>query len=580
MAVEHYRRALSKALGTSRSSLTTPSSGPLSCLQHVLSILGSGTLKLNQRASRLPLVRTAVEHHSELQSANALSCTGTSDLKYPEYLVFKKGPGKGMPLMPDRACLRKKSPKEMNIPDVNQPIFATFIADKVQQLLCGTADGIISFEVDLHRVSGRFVSRKRHTTLDGHRDIVTCITQAENRLFSAGFDRRLVVYDISGSAEPKAAVSNVVREAHNGIISYLATGQNNSRQTVVISGSYDRLVKVWNEEGQLLNIIRGFSHPIVGIAYVPLTNTFWVSSLDTPIKVIDMETAIEVTDICGSFSDKNCCLQYGCRLKFCPDISVLVVCSPRGYLMTWRNNTRSSVAVMQAEAGILCLTQDKLAPQNFFSNGTDNRLFKWERKGTTHFTYVHEEVLIKDSMEDCLQRTVDLKVRNFPVKAKHLDALRTLFPPTLFVKPLYPLTAVSSLSSADKNQCEQLIAACEDGVIYVFGYDYKETKSFLMSTSNEVSAKNEDKKDAQEDAEMQLLDINHLWNAPNLRKVINKLKQLEGCTLGEECTEIDSGEDNEQTTTATEFMSPHPINQPEDKAEFLFFIFICSVVYM
>ncbi|VDP87006.1 unnamed protein product [Echinostoma caproni] len=163
--------------------------------------------------------------------------------------------------------------------------------DKNKQLLCGTDNKLIVYDVYTHMTAGTFINRDACMPMKGHRDIVRCIAQGEHRAFSAGFDRRLVVYDINGAIDHKMVVLSVVREAHCGIISCLTTARNTDGQFLLISGSFDRLIKIWNEDGQLLNVIRGFNHTVLSVTH-------------------------------------------------------------RGYLLAWRNNPNSSLATFRIGSGI------------------------------------------------------------------------------------------------------------------------------------------------------------------------------------------------------------------------------------
>ncbi|THD28900.1 TAF5 RNA polymerase II p300/CBP-associated factor-associated factor 65 kDa subunit 5L [Fasciola hepatica] len=313
-----------------------------------------------------------------------------------------------------------------------QPIYAILMVDKTKQLLCGTDSKLIVYNVFENMTARTFIDRNARISMKGHRDIVRCLALGDHRAFSAGFDRRIVVYDINGAIDNKLVVLTVVRDAHGGIISCLSTARNADGQLLLISGSFDRLVKVWNEDGQLLNVIRGFNDTILSIAFIPTTETFWVASAENPIKIYDIQTANDVTDYCETFADWNSQLHHVVRLHYCPEVSMVIGITHRGYLVTWRSNPNSSLATLRTGSGIQAVAISPAQPQHFMTMGSDNRLLKWERRKSTRFSYVSEEIPINESLQECLRRTVQQKLRSFAnIKA---DTWETLFPPSLLIR--------------------------------------------------------------------------------------------------------------------------------------------------
>ncbi|TPP59642.1 hypothetical protein FGIG_01747 [Fasciola gigantica] len=446
------------------------------------------------------------------------------------------------------------------------------MVDKTKQLLCGTDSKLIVYNVFENMTARTFIDRNARISMKGHRDIVRCLALGDHRAFSAGFDRRIVVYDINGAIDNKLVVLTVVRDAHGGIISCLSTARNADGQLLLISGSFDRLVKVWNEDGQLLNVIRGFNDTILSIAFIPTTETFWVASAENPTKIYDIQTANDVTDYCETFADWKSQLHHVVRLHYCPEVSMVIGITHRGYLVTWRSNPNSSLATLRTGSGIQAVALSPAQPQHFMTMGSDNRLLKWERRKSTRFSYVSEEIPINESLQECLRRTVQQKLRSFAnIKA---DTWETLFPPSLLIRTGKrsdrsvgtPATNTRSKSPSscspspsrsrsssrykrpepkpqliinpnrDQNflraiyidSLEYLVAACEDGVVYILGYDFKATKQFIRTTSSITASdtntpfKNEFTEDKLH--EVCLTDINYLLNSPKLKSIMDSLR--------------------------------------------------------
>ncbi|OON23596.1 WD domain, G-beta repeat protein [Opisthorchis viverrini] len=79
-------------------------------------------------------------------------------------------------------------------------------------------------------------NRKSGKRVKAHTDIVR-------------FDRRLIVFDTSGAMEELLPIIKLVHNAHNGIISCLTTARVSNAVFLLLSGGFDRIVKIWDEEG-------------------------------------------------------------------------------------------------------------------------------------------------------------------------------------------------------------------------------------------------------------------------------------------------------------------------------------------
>ncbi|VDP82395.1 unnamed protein product [Echinostoma caproni] len=91
-----------------------------------------------------------------------------------------------------------------------------------------------------------------------------------------------------------------------------------------------------------------------------------------------------------------------------------------------------------------------------------------------------------------------------------------------------PNRAQNFLKAIYIENLEYLVAACEDGVVYVLGYDFKATKQFMQSTSNPTtpitSQLTRDSLDEHKLDEYCLTDINYLLNSPKLKAIMDRLR--------------------------------------------------------
>ncbi|CAH8670307.1 unnamed protein product [Dicrocoelium dendriticum] len=415
---------------------------------------------------------------------------------------------------------------------VYQPIYITIAVDRIRSLICGVNDGLITYDLDPRRLYGTFIIQKSQKKLRGHKDIVQCLTQSDHRLYSAGFDGRLVVFDSSGNVESTLNRLRTIRGAHSGIISCLTTARNAENQFVLLSGGFDRFVKLWNEEGQLMSIVHRCSEPITSMTFVPMTNTFWVAFIHSAVRIFDIQTAADVTDVCSFLEQSQIRKHHTTLLKCFHDLNLVVGSTDRSRLIFWRGNTSTSLSRMSSGAGIQTIVAGLHDPTAFFSTGTNDNLLKWERKDRTHFSYVSEEIHIHESMKQSLLDTVNQRLREVHVPRDDIHAFKAMFPPTIFLtsstttdRPCYSASctsiatersdSITSLTSRrskqktrdklsrqivfkiDENRAQTflkaiyvkeldaVVAACVDGVVYVLGYDTEGTKRFLLSIGDQ-----------------------------------------------------------------------------------------------
>ncbi|CAH8828644.1 unnamed protein product [Trichobilharzia szidati] len=476
-----------------------------------------------------------------------------------------------------------------------QAVYNCLVIDNLKEFVCANGDGLLIIPADRHRSTGKFLNNCKKKQLQGHADVVRCLVSFENRMFSGGFDGQIIVYDTSGKLDLTTRILVKIPRAHNGIISCLVKAHSvQNQQNLVISGSFDRYVKVWNDEGQLMYTVENFNNPIISIAHIPTTDTFWVTSGGCQARIFDVQTAEDVTDFVNTFINWGK-KPYQLRLiTFCPDLNMIVGSTSRQYLLIWKYNSESSALTLQTESGIQCLCASYKPPFSLFSSGSDNHLLRWERKGQTHFSYMKQEEMIHESIEEKLFEWLQEKMRTQTVQTREIEALKSSLPRTLLLSTSPSITSLNKSSvhaskrsvtscshyrhespiraksrmntpvdthiqnvpnsnskevtinkARGKNflrmlyvdELDFLIAACEDGVVYVLGYDLNATKKFLTNAS---FTDEKDHLDHHAENILQIRDSTEtgdsnekILNSPKLLKIFNK---LEGNSEQEEST--------------------------------------------
>ncbi|RTG91229.1 uncharacterized protein DC041_0009344 [Schistosoma bovis] len=179
---------------------------------------------------------------------------------------------------------------------IYRPVYTCLVVDNLKEFICGTGNGLLIF------------------TIDKRMSLFHCC----NVVHSSLFDGQIIVYDTCGKLDPTTRILLKIPRAHDGIISCLVKAHNvYDHQKLVISGSFDRHVKIWNDEGQLMhllnNTILSFIYDLlrnglfdvsfqltIGIAHIPTTDTFWVTSGSCHARIFDVQTGEDVSVICNN----------------------------------------------------------------------------------------------------------------------------------------------------------------------------------------------------------------------------------------------------------------------------------------
>lgn len=84
-----------------------------------------------------------------------------------------------------------------------------------------------------------------------HEDIVRCVLASEGRFYSAGYDRKLIIYNAPSHSEMWLKVLFQIPKAHDAAICSMVYAKD-AENSWIITGSFDRTVKLWSLEGVLL----------------------------------------------------------------------------------------------------------------------------------------------------------------------------------------------------------------------------------------------------------------------------------------------------------------------------------------
>ena len=69
----------------------------------------------------------------------------------------------------------------------------------------------------------------------------------------------------------------------------------------IITGAFDKTVKIWSVDGKLVHRLEGFLSTVTGVCYVPRNKTLWVASGHSNAQLYDPKSGDNVSNWVHSF---------------------------------------------------------------------------------------------------------------------------------------------------------------------------------------------------------------------------------------------------------------------------------------
>ena len=158
--------------------------------------------------------------------------------------------------------------------------------------------------------------RDAHSARGMEEPVRAIISTEQGKLFSVGYDRSLCIWDTDHLAgipgaegkgkkqkkkggdaggfggDPQLLKKGGKDNCHEGAISAVTFDPDNNW---IITGSFDRSVKIWAGDGKKVAEIDDFPDTLTGLAYCPATKTLWMSANSTSPQVYDPRSATDIT---------------------------------------------------------------------------------------------------------------------------------------------------------------------------------------------------------------------------------------------------------------------------------------------
>jgi len=232
-----------------------------------------------------------------------------------------------------------------------EPIYCVEYNSRRQQLLCGYKARVRAFHVySPEEGHTSEVVERRAISCCEHTDIVSCIITCEGRFYSAGYDRKIVIYDTPHHGKIRLKVVHTVNNAHDAAISCMIYGKN-SDNSWIITGSFDRTVKLWSLDGNLLQNFDGFSNTITSICYVPPTQTLWLTAHSPAPIIWDPKGGINVSEFVTTSLPSF--IGHIRKLFYVPEGNHIFGTTNNRSILIWKYNSAASSSTLKGHSDII-----------------------------------------------------------------------------------------------------------------------------------------------------------------------------------------------------------------------------------
>ncbi|XP_073507270.1 uncharacterized protein [Phyllobates terribilis] len=268
---------------------------------------------------------------------------------------------------------------------IRSPIFSIAINLRRNLLVCGFKNHLSIYPLDEQKTCGHIINLKKSASDYQHTDIVSCIVSLDSQIYTVGYDRKFLIFDTYQTPEKTCLrVVHINLRAHDAGITHLLLVRERE-STRFLTGSFDRTVGVWSQDGQLIQRLQQFSSEITGMCYVPSVKTVWITSGYGQPLVLDPRSGDIISNFVDTFQSHDDNPQIK-RLICLPETSH-VIGSTRNQMTVWKYHNSGCVTILNAKHPLECLSYTAKQLLLLFTGDSSGIVKKWKQNDLSPFTY-------------------------------------------------------------------------------------------------------------------------------------------------------------------------------------------------
>jgi WD40 repeat protein len=363
---------------------------------------------------------------------------------------------------------------------IGKPVYSMALNNRRRELILAVANSIQFHELNESKdVLGHYLNARARTILTDHVDIVKCVASLESRVYTGGYDGALCIYECQFAGTASATRVSRKSKAHEaGITCLVVEKEPNENDHWILTGSFDRTVRLWSGDGKLVHKVDQFLASITGLCYLNKTKTICAAAGSNVAAFFDPISGENVSAFSDTFAEEALESSYICLLKYISEYSMLLASTSRKQLIAYKHNQNACITSLKCMQTLDSICYTNKAPILFFTADSDANVQKWEQSPSNQIVYTSETLL---KSERVLRES---SISQGGLKASTSESAKSMSKKTNII---WRLSFVESL--------DLILAACEDGNIYVWGFDEEADRILKDMYYGEHAAQDEQSKE-------------------------------------------------------------------------------------
>ena len=264
--------------------------------------------------------------------------------------------------------------------NLSGPVYTLTYNEKYDHLLAGgnrfvRVYKIDTYNLDLQREGVMSVLQD----ICDHDDFVRHIVCTEaGRFCTLGYDHAAQVYDLD---EPRYRRHQTVKKVHDAAVTAVGYDSDSNR---VITGSFDRRIKVWNiDTFKPQHTVHNLTDSPTGIVYIPSTHSFWVTVNHNMPMVFDSRDFLNATEFKYQVDpEHHADLPADTKLLKLfsyPQSGEVVATTDKRQLVIWKFNAHGPYSTLYSHTDwVEVVVQNPKHTGELISAGADATIRRWE----------------------------------------------------------------------------------------------------------------------------------------------------------------------------------------------------------
>ncbi|XP_040200393.1 uncharacterized WD repeat-containing protein alr2800-like [Rana temporaria] len=360
---------------------------------------------------------------------------------------------------------------------LGSPIFSIAINFRRHLLVCGFKTHLTIYPLDEQKTCGHVINLKKSFSDHQHVDIVSCIVSLDSQIFTVGYDRKFLILDTYQTPEKiclRAVHCN--SRAHDAGITHLLLIRDREC-TRFLTGSFDRTVGVWSQDGQLIQRLRQFSGEITGMCYMASVKAVWITSGNSQPLVLDPRSGDVISEFVDTFQNQEHSPQIK-QLVCLPETSHVIGSTKNNQVIVWKYHKIGCVAVLHSKNPLECLSYTGKKILLLFTGDSSGMVEKWEKNDSSPCVYSKESYRIEDSRPEwrglrCLQQKQKTNQSKRPQSRLQRPGTAGILRKGTMLNNgrTSSIKSCGYTKSVFSDEMDLLVMATENGEIYLWEFD-------------------------------------------------------------------------------------------------------------